>query len=198
MDTQLSLFAQEPPSSLGRNSLFVACIPDEFAKLRILEHRARLEEQYGYLGKTVDRELLHMTLGWVGTYAGDIPPRVLRDALEACAAAAKFPSFRIQLDHVETFGKKSDNRPLVMTMGNAINPLLMEFQQSLMKQLWLHGLPCKDNPKFHPHVTLSRGSLEIAKPTVGLSWIAGEIVLLQSIIGQGRHVPLGNWLLDVA
>lgn len=138
-----------------------------------------------------------MTLAYINDYEGDIPPRVLKDAAEACAVAARFPSFPIQLDHVETFGKKPGNHPLVMTMGDSINPTLMDFQQSLMKQLWLHGLPCKKSPKFNPHVTIGRGPLLLSESALPVSWIAGEIVLLQSIIGKGRHDCLGRWPLDV-
>ena len=198
MDTQLSLFTQQTSSPSEQSSLFVAFRPDEITTHKMVDQCEGLAARYGYLGKTVHRELLHMTLAYINDYEGDIPQRVLKDVTEACAAAAKFPSFPLQLDQVETFGGKPGKRPLVMTMGEAANPMLIEFQQSLMKQLWLSGLPCKKSPKFNPHVTLSRGPLVLAEPADAVSWIAGEIVLLQSIIGEGRHDCLGRWPLEAA
>ncbi|MES2660410.1 MAG: RNA 2',3'-cyclic phosphodiesterase [Verrucomicrobiota bacterium] len=193
MDTQLLLLPEEFRSR-QINSLFVAILPDEASIKLISESRERLEREHETLGKLVRPQQFHMTLIYIDDFHGDIPERVIRNASDACQASAKTPSFPISLDQVESFRKGSENHTPVMTCGD--NPMLMEFQKSLLKELILHGLPCKRNPKFNPHVTLSRGSKEIPKKLIEpISWMVADIVLVQSVIGQGRHIHLGWWQL---
>jgi 2'-5' RNA ligase len=88
----------------------------------------------------------------------------------------------------------SRRRPLVMTGRD--NPALMEFQRSLVVELMRNGLRCEKSPKFNPHVTLFRGAGEIPRQSVeAVTWTVGEIVLIRSIIGEGRHEHLGRWSL---
>lgn len=194
MNSQLSLFAQDSPSASVFSSVFVAFIPSEIAVRSISGYREWVVSQYGPLGKIVRPDLYHMTLAYIGSYQGDIPPRVLREAAEACGAAAKVSPFPIELDRLGVFTKKAGHT-LVMNMGNDSNPELLAFQQSLMEQLWRRGLRCKENPKFNPHVTLSREAPKISEAIAPVGWIAGEVVLLKSLIGQSRYEALGSWTL---
>ncbi|MEO5913950.1 MAG: DUF4172 domain-containing protein [Luteolibacter sp.] len=193
METQLPLLPEEFRSG-QRSSLFVAIIPDEESIRLISESRKRLELEHEALGKLVRQQQFHMTLVYVDDYYGDIPERVIRNASGACQAAANSPLFPIHLDQVESFRKGTENYTPVMTDDD--NPTLMEFQKSLLKELILHGLPCKKSPKFKAHVTLSRDSKEIPKHSIDpISWVVADIVLVQSLIGQGRHIHLGSWQL---
>ncbi|RYD23057.1 MAG: hypothetical protein EOP88_05735 [Verrucomicrobiaceae bacterium] len=198
MSSQLSLFDNEPPSARQKSSLFVAFVPDGAAIQRIVECRERLAESHGYLGKQVSPELLHITLVWISDYEGDLPPRVVRDTSAACAAvAAEFDTFEIRLKRVGFYRTKPGSYPLVMKGDEGCNPRLMEFQESLVKQLALRGVSRKEpGKKFDPHLTLSRGGLELAEPVAPVSWIAGEVVLLRSLSGQGKYVTLDKWRLS--
>jgi 2'-5' RNA ligase len=194
METQLPLLPEEFLSR-QRSSLFVAILPDEASIKLISETRERLQMKHETLGKLVRPKQFHMTLVYIDDYHGEIPERVIRNASDACQAAANTPSFPISLNQLGSFKKGADTHTPVMTDDD--NPTLMEFQKSLLKELILHGLPCKRNPKFNPHVTLSRGSKEIPKQAIErISWMVADIVLVQSLIGQGRHIHLGRWKLD--
>lgn len=142
-------------------------------------------------------ELLHVTLAWVSDYEGELPPRVVRDTSAGCAAvAAEFAAFAIHFSHVGFYQTKPGSYPLVMKGDEGSNPQLAEFQKELKKQLALRGVSCKGSQKFEPHLTLSRGTLEIGKPVDPVSWIAEEVVLLQSLLGQSRYVTLDKWRLS--
>lgn len=194
MDQQFQLFAPES-SSLQINSLFVAILPDEAASRSVSEFRNDLGEQHGPLGKLVPSGQFHVTLAFVDDYSGDIPSKVVGNVSAACEAAARVQPFVARFDHLESFRNKPGNLPLVL--GGDENPELMEFQKSLMKELIYRGLPCKKNPKFNPHLTLSRGSKEVARQSIApITWTVGEIVLVQSVIGKGKHLHLGRWKLD--
>jgi 2'-5' RNA ligase len=194
MSSQLSLFAGEPPASRQRSSLFIAVVPDEAAIRRILENRERISHRHGHLGNLVRPELLHITLAWVSDYQGELPPRVVRDCGDACAAAAaKSVVFPIQLDQIGTYQGKPGARPLVMKGSMDRSARLVEFRKTLMDQLALRGIRCKGSTKFDPHLTLSRGSLELAEDAEAVGWLAGEVVLLRSLLGLSRYVPLGCW-----
>lgn len=195
MISQLSFFDNEPRQ---KSSLFVAFVPDEPAIRRIVECRERIAAHHGFLGKPMAPELLHVTLVWVSDCEGELPPRVVRDSSEACAAvAAEFDAFAIHLSEVGFYKTKPGSYPLVMKGGKESNPVLMEFQRALKKQLALRGISCKGSKEFDPHLTLNRGSLEIEKPIDPVSWVAGEVVLLQSLLGQSRYVVLGKWGLGL-
>lgn len=196
MSSQLSFFPEEYPSARKKSSLFVAFVPDEPAIRRIVECRNRIADRYGPVGNLVRPELLHVTLVWMGDYEGELPPRIVRETSEACTAmAAGFGTFPIQLGQIGFYKTKPGSYPLIMKGGEGGNPQLMEFQEALKKQLALRGTPCKDSKKFDPHLTLSRGSLEVSEATDPVHWIAGEVVLLQSLLGESRYVTLGKWQL---
>ena len=45
-------------------------------------------------------------------------------------------------------------------------------------------------------MTLLRDVVEIAAQTIEpITWTAREFVLVHSLIGQTRHIPLGRWAL---
>lgn len=199
MNSQLPLFGEEPASARQKSSLFVAFVPDGPAVQRILECRERIAASHGYLGKQVCPELLHITLVWVSDYEGDLPPRVIRDVREACAAvSAEFVPLPVQLDHVTFYRGKPGSHPLVMKGCEADCLRLVEFQSSLVKQLAVRGVACKGGKTFDPHLTLSRGSLEVGETVEPVSWMAGEVMLLQSLLGQGKYLNLGSWKLGGA
>lgn len=199
MSSQLSFFDNEPPSARQKSSLFVAFVPDEAAVQRILDCRERIAASHGPLGKPVSPERLHITLVWISDYEGDLPPRVVRETGEACVAAAvQFEAFPIRLDHVGFYQGKPGALPLVMKGSESDSPQLIEFRKSLVKQLALRGVSFKGSKDFDPHLTLSRGSLQIGEAVDPVSWVAGEVVLLRSLVGQGKYVTLGKWRLGDA
>jgi 2'-5' RNA ligase len=52
---------------------------------------------------------------------------------------------------------------------------------------------------FEPHVTLAYTARDVAaEPVAPVSWLAGEFVLIHSLLGKTRHIPLARWPLAVS
>jgi len=54
----------------------------------------------------------------------------------------------------------------------------------------------RTRPQFTPHVTLLYDERGIAEqPIEPINWIVNEFVLVHSLLGRGRYIPLEKWLL---
>jgi 2'-5' RNA ligase len=52
-------------------------------------------------------------------------------------------------------------------------------------------------PGYTPHVTLMYDdSLLDATPVPPVTWMAGEVVLVHSLLGETRHIHLARWPLS--
>jgi 2'-5' RNA ligase len=189
MEQQLSFFGQEEPAR-HKYSLFAAFLPGEPSVRLISDFREWVERQHGPLAKPVSPEQFHMTLVAINDYYDEIPQGDIRRASAACEAAAQVASFPISLDHLQSWGT-------TLVIQGIKSPKLADFQASLLKKCLLQGFHCKK--AFTPHVTLSRDSKEILRqPIEPITWEATEVVLIQSVIGEGRHIHLGRWPLSGA
>lgn len=72
----------------------------------------------------------------------------------------------------------------------------MRFQQALGLEMMNAGLGRWANLQYTPHVTLPYDDRCVAEQVVEtIDWTANEFVLVHSLIGQNRHVPLARWPL---
>ena len=72
----------------------------------------------------------------------------------------------------------------------------MRFQQALGLEMMNAGLGRWANLQYTPHVTLLCNDRCVAEQVVEtIEWAAHEFVLVHSLIGQNRHVPLARWPL---
>ena len=72
----------------------------------------------------------------------------------------------------------------------------MRFQQALGLEMMNAGLGRWANLQYTPHVTLFYDDRCVAEQVVEtIVWTAHEFVLVHSLIGQNRHVPLARWPL---
>jgi 2'-5' RNA ligase len=59
------------------------------------------------------------------------------------------------------------------------------------------GLGRRVDARFTPHVTLLYDSRLVAEQAVSpIHWTAHELVLVHSLLGQTRYVPLARWPLQ--
>ena len=73
---------------------------------------------------------------------------------------------------------------------------LRAFQQTLTEALQKVGLAEHTKGTFTPHITLLYDNK--ALPAIAIepiAWMAGEFVLVHSLIGQTVHIRLGSWPL---
>lgn len=192
MPEQLSFAGFDAPAQ-PTDRLFFAIYPDPDAAARVAAVAARLAREHGLSGRPLAPERLHVTLHHLGDYAG-LPSDVVTAASEAAAAAAK-PSFDVAFDRAASFLGRPNNRPFVLRGGDGV-AAVSAFQQALGAAMMTAGLGRRVEQRFTPHVTLLYDDLCIAEHAVEtVRWTAREFVLVHSLLGRTRHIPLARWPL---
>jgi len=179
------------PRLTGRpaHALFFAAIPP-------LEIKARMAKTWQAFGtdETFRHGTLHLSIYAVaGT--DDLDPILVQRARQAASSLRTAP-FTLCFDRLMTFNGRSDNSPLVMATDNPSDEL-NEIAADLHAACRAMSLAGSRSAKVTPHVTLAYGTgfsetRRLAKPIL---WTIDEITLIDSLQGQGRHVPLGRWSL---
>jgi len=194
-NAQFSLgFAAPAP----RESLFFAVLPDPATAQRVFAVGERLRAEHGLHGRALPVERLHLTLHYLGEYAG-IPPRLLQQAHAAGQALAAAP-FDLCFDRVASFGGRARTRPLVL-LGDGEPPALRHLREALQQQLGRQGVATRADPAYVPHITLSYDEQTVPPQAVPeLLCPVAALSLIRSVQGQGRYVHEATWPLsaDVA
>ena len=194
MSDQLSLMGfDEPPRPTDR--LFFALFPTEDAARRIAALALQLRGEHGLSGTPLQTPRFHITLHHLGDYAG-LPPDVVALALQA-GQALHLPPFEITFDRVASFSGHPGKRPFVLRGADGGLAALTAFQQTLGAVMRKVGLGRRVDVRFTPHVTLLYDSRLVAEQTVApIHWTTHELVLVHSLLGQTRYVPLARWTLQ--
>ena len=171
------------------HSLYFAAIPPTEIKDRI----AAIWHNDG-TGEELRWDVLHLSLQNI------CPPGALDRSKVAMAKTAadhlQHAEFTLIFDRLMTFGGRVGNRALVLATDNsnhAANDLAIELR-SLLAEV---GAKCPTKAKVTPHVTLAYGPgfFGTRYLTDPIRWTIRDITLIDSLIGQGRHVHLGTWRL---
>ncbi len=171
------------------HNLYFAAIPPVEIKNRI----AAVWQKDG-TGEKLRWDVLHLSLQNI------CPPGVLDRSKVAMAQTAasrlRHAEFTLTFDRLMTFGGRAGNRALVLGTDNS-NPAANDLAIELRRLLAEVGVKCPTKAKVTPHVTLSygpgfAGTRFLADP---IRWTIQDITLIDSLIGQGRHVHLGTWRL---
>ncbi len=192
MPQQISLDGFEVPVAVKpTDRLFFAIFPDADAAARIAQLAQRLREALGLKGKPLATHRFHITLYHIGDFTG-LRQDVVAKATEAASSIAA-PPFEVAFDRALSFSGRPSNRPLVLRGGDDL-AALTAFQRSLSTALATVGLAVKST--FTPHVTLLYEDRLVAEQAIEpIHWIAREFVLVHSLLGQTKHVPLARWPL---
>ena len=173
--------------------LFFAIFPDAAAAAHIAQLALQLRGEHGLHGTPLKKERLHVTLHHLGDYAG-LQQGIVAMASQAAAAVA-LPPFDLAFDRAASFCSTPRNRPFVLRGGNGV-AAVMAFQRALGMEITKAGLGHWAKPAYTPHVTLLYDDHCLAEQAVEtIRWTAREFVLVHSLIGQTRHVPLARWPL---
>lgn len=190
-NTQFALgFAAPAP----RESLFFAVLPDPATAQRAFAIGERLRAEHGLRGRALPVERLHLTLHYLGEYAG-IPPRLLQQA-HAAGQALEAAPFELCFDRVASFGGRARTRPLVL-LGDGEPSALRYLREALQRQLGRQGVATRADPVFVPHLTLSYDEQMVPPQTVPeLRCTVATVSLIRSVQGQGRYVHEATWPLS--
>lgn len=175
------------------HNLFFAVFPDPEAAARIASLARNLRAEHGLKGRALARERLHVSLHHVDGY-GEPPTDAVIAAARAAASAVRAPPFAVAFNAAVGFRGKTAGRPLVLRGDDGVVGLLT-LRQMLGAALAEAG-PGRRPPPYLPHLTLLYGDpLEAEQPVKPVGWTVREFVLVQSLLGQGRYVPLGRFAL---
>jgi 2'-5' RNA ligase len=190
MPEQLS-FAGFEAAPLPAESVFIAILPDAAAATRIAALAQRLRDRHRLKGKPLAVKRFHISLHFV---ADHVPENIVAAVGEPASRIA-MPPFRIALDHVKSLRGNGRNRPLVLCGDDGVAGLV-RFQHMLGAAMEDAGLGRWTGPSWLPHLTLLYDIREIAEEVIEpVTWIVQEFVLVHSLLGHGRYVPLARWPL---
>jgi 2'-5' RNA ligase len=190
---QLLLPGIEPPVA-HTDRLFFALQPDADAAARIASLAQTLRDAHELKGKPLKTPHFHVTLHFLGDHVG--LPQPLVAAARRAAARVACPPFDVTFNRVASFRNKARRpQPLVLLCSDDASALVA-FKQTLTDALKQEGLAQSLDMRFTPHITLLYDTRVLPERQVEpIKWTVTEFVLIQSLIGKTRHIPLGRWPL---
>jgi 2'-5' RNA ligase len=194
--SQQSLFPEPEPLARQQptDRLFFAVFPDDTAAGQIAAAASGLRDENRLRGRPLETGRFHVTLHHVDDYLG-LPPDVV-DAVSAAAETVRSAPFEVEFDYAASFSGRPGNRPFVLRGGAGLDAL-KAFRGKLAEALVRTGVGRKPSAQFVPHVTLLYDHLAIQqRPVEPIRWIVREFVLVHSLLGRTRHIPLARWPLN--
>ena len=184
---------EPPPPSPPTDRLFLGAFLDRDAAERGADLSRSLRKELSLRGRPLPPERLHITLHHIDDYAG-LPPRVVA-AIRDAAATVRMDPFEVEFDRVASFSGRPGNRPLVLRGGDGLAGL-MRFQRALGAAITRTRVGRPVASRFTPHVTLLYDDIQVEERAVEpIRWTVNEFILVHSLLGQTRHVPLARWPL---
>jgi 2'-5' RNA ligase len=172
----------ETPRALTHN-LFFAVLPSDEERARIGGLIASL--RIGGVPMRLDR--LHITT--LSLVLDDMLPEGLAQDAAEIAASIRMPSFRVIFDRLV-----GGNRSALLLPSEPLEALRM-FRERLGFALMRAGIAFRQGG-FNPHVTLLYGGQPMPEIEIEpISWLVEDFVLIDSFIGETKHVEIGRWPL---
>jgi len=183
-----------------RHRLFFAVLPDEEARGTIARLGRLLKNVHQSYAELTKPENLHVSMFYIDAWRGPAPADLLTRA-NAAGTALRGAPFQLAFNQTGTFANpnamKGKKYPFVLFGDGGADPALA-LRCGIGAAMRQHGLAyaVKDVKTFAPHVTLwwDEERLE-AQPAAPVAWTARELVLIDSIQGEGRHNHLARWPL---
>jgi RNA 2',3'-cyclic 3'-phosphodiesterase len=173
--------------SQPQHRLLFGIWPDTHAAESLTRLIARLCNDGIMSGRPVETHRLHATLHHLGDFVDQIPPSLMPAAGEA-AATVKWLPFEVVFDRI---GGTKGQFLLRPSDGSVA---LRHFRQTLSTALIKAGLRRYIDPAFAPHVTLSYDFSDAPGMSIEpIAWTVREFILVESLLGQHRHIERGRW-----
>jgi RNA 2',3'-cyclic 3'-phosphodiesterase len=138
-------------------------------------------------------DLLHVSLVGVGDFTGPLPVGMI-EAAKVGVSTLQIAAFDVTFSSVASYGGGA-----IVLQARAGDRVLVAFREALKLALWKAGvrLPEKGARNgFSPHVTMAYGDWAPEFFVDPISWTVDEFVLIDSWVGQSKHVALGRWPLS--
>lgn len=169
----------------------MALYPDAAAAGQAARIAARIRSRDRLSGEPSPEARLHVSLNGLGAY-GARPDEVIARVGEAMSRVRARP-FLITLNQVVSW--RGSPRPLVLVGDEGVFGAYA-LHAAIHRALAEAGLARRREPGFTPHLTLLRDPYETTPEFVPpVTWLVRDVRLMDSLHGEGRHVPEGNWPL---
>lgn len=179
--------------AVATDRLFLATFPDRDTADRLAAFAAAQCTHHDLRGKPLASDRFHVTLFHLDDSVGLRPDIV--EAAGAAAARVVAAPFDVVFDQVTSFDAHREKSPFVLTAEHG-NASLHAFHAGIGARLREAGLGHWVGSGFRPHVTLAYDRLVIAPEKVApIAWRVEEFVLVHSLLGRTRHIPLAHWPL---
>jgi RNA 2',3'-cyclic 3'-phosphodiesterase len=179
------------------DTLFFGLRPPSDIAARAHRSGDDVRNAHGLRCPLIGRERLHLSL--LGFDSPRILPEEAVDALRCVGATVVMPQFRIELNRMMSFGKKSDRarkRAFVLAGDDETTPGIAMLRRQIICALRLAGCRATIPVSFNPHMTLFWDRHDPGEqPIEELGWTARDFVLIHSLHGLGKHEELGRWPL---
>lgn len=177
-----------------KHNVFFAALPDATMNAGVGEIERDMRRRLGLTATPISPERLHVSLLSVGGFDGSCPPAVIDAAMRAAATVSMAP-FKVRFDRVASFAGGHKKRALVLTgLGDDVAGFAM-LQKMLLEAMMKAGLRLPPQPAFSPHMTMMYEDRVCEFPIEPIEWTVSRFVLVDSLVGQSRHVHLGQWVL---
>jgi RNA 2',3'-cyclic 3'-phosphodiesterase len=191
MDQQLELLSRDQTL----HNVFFAALPDATmsASTEAIVRDAR--RRLPLTATPIPPARLHVSLLSVGGFSGSYPPAVIDAAMRAAGTVAMAP-FKVEFDRVASFSASHGQRAVVLTGDGDGVAGFMRLQEALKHALMTAGLRLPRQSGSLPHLTMmydENRTCDFAIEPIG--WTVNHFVLVDSLVGQSRHVHLGQWSL---
>jgi RNA 2',3'-cyclic 3'-phosphodiesterase len=188
----------EADSSHMHRLLFMA-LPDESAARRISHVAYDLKCKHGLHGELFPPKRLHVSLFHLGDYAQF--PHYVAERAKEIASGLVLPPIEIILNRVMSFcgaqvdPPREDSYALALLASQGATELLM-LRKALALAMIEAGIRRRFGGQFKPHLTLLYDRWHrIEEDVEPIRWTVNEVVLIDSLVGQGRYKELGRWPL---
>jgi RNA 2',3'-cyclic 3'-phosphodiesterase len=176
-----------------QHAIMILAYPKPADAAEISDRNDRFRHRAGLHGRALLTDRLHITLFSLGIYL-DVPDDLIAKASKAAAMIVS-PPIEVIFNRLETFGRNSSNKPMVLTGDDGLNPV-RRFRQDFAMKLIEVGLKKFAKSSFTPHMTLLYDPRTIKRRAIDpVRWTMTEFVLVDSLREQTRHVPIGRWQL---
>lgn len=170
--------------------LFFALFPPASTAAQVYALQQDLRVRHGLWGRALAMDRLHVALCHLGDYDG-LPNTIVAKAREA-ASLVHAPAFDVMFDRALSFSGRPRNRPFVLHSHDGAHGV-QDFQRQLGLAMASCGLGKLVRP-YTPHMTLLYDTADVAEHSIEpIVWRCTEFRLVHSMLGQTRHISLGDW-----
>jgi 2'-5' RNA ligase len=176
------------------HSVFFAALPDATMSASTEGVVRDARRRFQLTAAPIPPERLHVSLLAVGDFSGSCPPAVIDAAMRAADTVAMAP-FRVEFDRVASFSGGLGKRALVLTGEGDGVAGLVTLGSALSQAMVKAGLRLPRQSNSSPHLTMMYKSRTCDFAIEPTGWTVSQFVLVDSLVGQSRHVHLGRWFL---